>query len=153
DDAGLRQQRILVADEGNIVATEGERLHAEWQARRAALLGRGAAPSFRVSTVTELKDIAPSPSGHIEVTMAATELARTERPHGKRFGILVHAMLSTIDLGADRETLAKAARAEGRLVAATEDEVLAAASAAEAALAHELFIRARGASTCRRETP
>ena len=37
DDVGLRQQRILAADEGAAVATEGERLHAEWQARRVSL--------------------------------------------------------------------------------------------------------------------
>src|SRR5262249_18596016 len=49
--------------------------------------------------------------------------------------------------------LAKAARAEGRLVAATGDEVEAAASAAEAALAHELFVRAQRASACKREAP
>jgi ATP-dependent exoDNAse (exonuclease V) beta subunit len=152
DDVGLRQQRILAADEGSVVATEGERLHAEWQARRAALLARGAAPSFRVSTVTELKEQALVPAG-IDVAMAATSLARMARPHGKRFGILVHAVLSTTDLGASRASLETAARAEGRLLAASEDEVLAAAAAAEAALGHELLLRARKASACRRETP
>src|SRR5262249_9771578 len=94
DDVGLRQQRILAADEGNVVATEGERLHTEWQARRASLLAKGSAPSFRVATVTELKDNAPAQAPQIDVAMASTRLARTARPHGKRFGILVHAVLS-----------------------------------------------------------
>jgi ATP-dependent exoDNAse (exonuclease V) beta subunit len=153
DDVGLRQQRILAADDGNVVATEGERLHAEWQARRAALLARGTTPSFRVSTVTELKDNAPAQTVAVDVAFVATHLARTSRPHGKRFGILVHAVLSTTDLGAGRESLETAAKAEGRLLAATDEEVVAAAAAAEAALAHELLVRARKAATCRRETP
>src|SRR5262249_41026037 len=112
DDVGLRQQRVLAADEGGVVAMEGERLHAEWQARRADLLARGTTPSFRVATVTELKDNAPSDAPKVEVAMAATTLARTARPHGKRFGILVHAVLSTTDLGAGRDALLAAARAE-----------------------------------------
>jgi ATP-dependent exoDNAse (exonuclease V) beta subunit len=153
DDVGLRQQRILAADEGGSVATEGERLHAEWQARRASLLERGALPSLRVATVTELKDIAPAADQAFEVRSESTPVARTSRPHGKRFGILVHAVLSTVDLGADAATLERAARAEGRLLAATDDEVLAAAAAARAALEHGLLIRARKASACRRETP
>jgi ATP-dependent exoDNAse (exonuclease V) beta subunit len=153
DDVGLRQQRILAADEGNVVATEGERLHTEWQARRAELLLRGSTPSFRVSTVTELKDNAPAVKSPVEVASTATDLARTARPHGKRFGILVHAVLSTTDLGAGRESLEAAARAEGRLLAATEEEVVAAARAAEAALAHDLLVRAKKSGVCRRETP
>jgi ATP-dependent exoDNAse (exonuclease V) beta subunit len=106
-----------------------------------------------VATVTELKDNAPAYVTQVEVALAATSLARTSRPHGKRFGILVHAVLSTTDLGAGRESLEAAARAEGRLLAATEEEVLAAAAAAEAALAHDLLVRAKKADTCRRETP
>ena len=65
----------------------------------------------------------------------------------------MHAVHSTIDFRADRPTLENAARAEGRLVAATEEEVQGAALAAEAALGHDLLVRAKRASACRRETP
>jgi ATP-dependent exoDNAse (exonuclease V) beta subunit len=153
DDLGLRQQRILAADEAGTAATEGERLHAEWQAKRAALLERGTTPSFRIATVTQLKNIALAEEIGVEVKSEATLPSRGKRPHGKRFGILVHAVLSTIDFEADREKLESAARAEGRLLAATEEEVESAALAAEAALEHELLIRAKRASACRRETP
>jgi len=153
DDAGLRQQRILVADESGTAAAEGERLHADWQSRRVLLLERGSRPSFRVSTVTELKNTAPTETIDIVVRTAATTSARTGRPHGKRFGILVHAVLSTIDFSADRASLELAADAEGRLLSATEEEVQSAAAAAEAALGHDLLVRARRASACRRETP
>jgi ATP-dependent helicase/nuclease subunit A len=153
DDVGLRQQRILAADEGGAVATEGERLHAEWQTRRRTLLERGGTPSFRITTVTEMKTAPSGPEPHAEVRREATPSLRAARPHGKRFGILVHAVLSTIDFDADRDTLERAAKAEGRLLAATEDEVRGAVEAAEAALGHDLLVRAKRADACRRETP
>jgi ATP-dependent exoDNAse (exonuclease V) beta subunit len=155
DDVGLRQQRILAADDGATVATEGERLHADWQARRTALLERGAVPTFRVATATELtqhgesKDAPPAPPVRIE----ETDASRTNRPHGKRFGVLVHAVLSAIDLGANQEGIRRAARAQGRLVAATSEEIEAAVLAAERALCHALLVRAKNATVCRRESP
>lgn len=53
-DVGLRQQRILQADEGGSVSDAGERAHAEWQAKRREVLERGASPALRVRTPTEL---------------------------------------------------------------------------------------------------
>jgi ATP-dependent helicase/nuclease subunit A len=155
DDVGLRQQRILAADEGEAVAGEGERLHIEWQMRRATLLERGARPSLRVATATEAKDgtaypIAPSAT---EVRIDATEAPRIGRPHGKRFGILVHAVLSTVDLGAGAQRIENASRAQGRLVGATADEIAAASASVAAALRHPLLVRAKRASECRRESP
>jgi ATP-dependent helicase/nuclease subunit A len=161
DDVGLRQQRILAADDGEKVATEGERLHAEWQARRATLLERGAQPSYRVATPTEMKQSGVATTAGkdpIEVRVESTEMARQGRPHGKRFGILVHGVLSTIDLAAEPERAKRAARAEGRLLGATPEEMEAAAASVVAALRHPLLSRARRAmteagETCRRESP
>jgi len=156
DEVGLRQQRILAADEGESVANEGERLHIEWQTRRAALLERGTVPSFRIATATEAKagGIVPSSDdGSVEVRIDSTEAPRIGRPHGKRFGILVHAVLSTIDLGAGTKRIENQARAQGRLVGATPDEIAAAAASVAAALRHPLLLRAKSASACRRESP
>jgi ATP-dependent exoDNAse (exonuclease V) beta subunit len=161
DDVGLRQQRILAADDGEKVATEGERLHAEWQARRATLLERGAQPSYRVATPTEMKQsgvVTMAGKDPIDVRVESTEMSRQGRPHGKRFGILVHGVLSTIDLAAEPERATRAARAEGRLLGATPEEMDAAAASVVAALRHPLLSRARGAmaeagETCRRESP
>ena len=128
DEVGLRQQRILAADDSMQAANEGTRLHAEWQSRRAGLLLRGAVPSVNVSTVTDLKErheiVSRSAVQHV-----ATESARAGRPHGKRFGVLVHAVLATVDLLADPEQVTKVARAEGRLVSASVEEIDAAAGA------------------------
>ena len=156
DEVGLRQQRILAADEGESVANEGERLHAEWQTRRASLLQRGTQPTFRIATATEAKLGAVAMIGDAnlgDVRVDATDAPRIGRPHGKRFGILVHAVLSTIDLGAGVKRIENQARAQGRLVGATSDEMAAAAASVVAALRHPLLVRAKGASACRRESP
>src|SRR5262249_51506484 len=74
-------------------------------------------------------------------------------PHGKRFGILVHAILASAPLDASDEAVHIAARAEGRLLGASVEEIEAASLAAMAALAHPLLARARSADACRRESP
>jgi ATP-dependent exoDNAse (exonuclease V) beta subunit len=71
---------------------------------------------------------------------------------------LVHAVLSVIDLGADRARIERTARAEGRLLGAVLEEIDAAVTSVEAALRHPLLIRARDAAlrasdACRRESP
>lgn len=83
-------------------------------------------------------------------------LAQDERPGGQRFGALVHAVLETVSLRADDEEIERAARLQARILAANEEERLAAREVARRALEHPLLRRAalaqeRGA--CRRETP
>ncbi|MDB4995849.1 MAG: ATP-dependent nuclease, subunit, partial [Myxococcaceae bacterium] len=121
-DVGLRQQRILAADDGG-VATEGERLHAAWQATRVSVRDAGAKPSLAIQTVTGSKDAA-APGAAVPASLAAvpsvphetTGASRSGRPRGKRFGVLVHAILAATPLDASPAKLAEVARAEGRHV-------------------------------------
>jgi ATP-dependent exoDNAse (exonuclease V) beta subunit len=79
-----------------------------------------------------------------------------ERPGGARFGELVHAVLATAPLGADRSDLDALAGVQGRILAASPDEITAAIDTVERVLAHDLLKRARAADSrgaCRRETP
>jgi ATP-dependent exoDNAse (exonuclease V) beta subunit len=156
DEAGLRQQLILKQDEKNVIAREGIEQHAAWSADRTASIARAAAPSRLVRTVTEAKAEAPTgaaaPGHAVAVAMEATSATRRARPHGKRFGILVHAVLATVALDADASAIADAARIQGRIAAATEEEIAAARDAAAAALAHPLLARARAAARTLRET-
>jgi ATP-dependent helicase/nuclease subunit A len=79
-----------------------------------------------------------------------------ERPGGARFGELVHAMLASAPLGADRPDLDALATVQGRILAASPDEIAAAIDTVERVLAHDLLKRARaadGRGACRRETP
>jgi ATP-dependent exoDNAse (exonuclease V) beta subunit len=66
---------------------------------------------------------------------------------------LVHALLAAVDLDADAEALRADAAHQGRILGASEEEVAAAAVAAERALAHPLLRRAACAQALRRETP
>jgi ATP-dependent exoDNAse (exonuclease V) beta subunit len=169
-DAGVRQQRILAADDGG-AAFEGERKHAEWQAHRADSLRKGGEPTLRVQTVTQRK--LPEPAGTmagtsvgtmavaaanepdgIAVETQQTDVARAGRPRGKRFGVLVHALLSLIDLGSAEPLIGKIAGTQGRMVGASAEEIEAATIAVAGALRHPLLQEARAAGTwCRRECP
>jgi ATP-dependent exoDNAse (exonuclease V) beta subunit len=152
EETGLRQQRILAADEAG-AATESERASAAWEARRSSLLERGSMPSLRVRTVTELRE-EPAPVSGVTVREESTDAGRDARPGGKRFGILVHALLATVPFDASPVELEAASRAQARAIGASPEEVTAAAEAVRAALAHPVLQQARAAGTsCRREAP
>jgi ATP-dependent exoDNAse (exonuclease V) beta subunit len=149
---GLRQQRLLEADREGARATEGAREHEAWQAARAARLLAGEQPSQRVATVTALAaEGGAAPAAAVGVETLAR--AAGPRPHGARFGTLVHALLAAADLGADADALRELAALQGRLVDASAEEVAAAADAALRALAHPVVRRAARAAALRRETP
>jgi ATP-dependent helicase/nuclease subunit A len=151
DEVGLRQQRILSADTDATTGRdrEGERVHAEWVARRDAARAQG---GTRTLDVVTMSDARRAGDARAAVAYEATAAAKGARPHGKRFGILVHASLAVIPLDADEATVKRNARAHGVLVGATPPEIDAAAVAVTEALAHPLLARARKAgASCRRE--
>jgi ATP-dependent exoDNAse (exonuclease V) beta subunit len=149
---GLRQQRVLEADEGGAAAAEGERVHAQWQAEREALLAAGARASCSVVPVTALAEerIAAVPVPDVRVESVG---ARGPRPSGRRFGTLVHAVLAEVDLRASAAEVARAAELQGRIVGASAEEVAAAGAVAIAALAHPVIARAAASPALRREVP
>jgi ATP-dependent exoDNAse (exonuclease V) beta subunit len=146
DAAGLRHQRVLTpgpAGKTSITA------HADWKTARASTLETAETPSRRIRTPTEAKDANDPVPTDIEITQ--TDATRSARPHGKRFGILVHAVLAAAPLDADDTMLADVARIQGRLIGATDEELLAARAAVKSALAHPLLVRARSAARVERE--
>ncbi len=161
EEVGLRQEKILVADDAGRVAEEGIAAHAAWQRERAATLAAGATPSLDVRSATALSQAeaaegAAPPAPAREVEVDSVEVDRAGRPGGRRFGTLVHAVLAAMPLDGDLDAILSVARAQGRLVAAPADEVRAAADAAAAARRHPLFeraVRAARAGGLRRETP
>ena len=79
-----------------------------------------------------------------------------ERPSGRRFGALVHAMLASVDLDFDADAIQASAAVNGRLVGATEEEVIAAVATVHATLEHPVLRRAAASAMkgeIRRETP
>jgi ATP-dependent exoDNAse (exonuclease V) beta subunit len=90
-----------------------------------------------------------------DVTLVAVAPAAA-RPHGPRFGTLVHAALATVALDAGLAQVAEGVGLQARILGAPAEEVEAATAAVTAALAHPLMARARDAwreGRCRRETP
>ena len=167
----LRNQRILQADPDGCVAAASEENYSAWKTQREALLAQASYPSMSVRTVTSLAraataevfasenaaakaGIQASTGPHINVEMV--QRGDRERPYGRRFGALVHALLASIDLDAGVNAIEAGAVTYGRLMDATKEEVQAAIATVGTALAHPILRRAAtsaGKGMLRRETP
>jgi ATP-dependent exoDNAse (exonuclease V) beta subunit len=96
-----------------------------------------------------------SPGKWPEVMVETVEID-PNRPFGRRFGILVHVILSLVDLEAERAGIEEVADLQGRFLGATPEEIKAATETVARALEHPLLKRAATAfreGRCRREVP
>jgi ATP-dependent helicase/nuclease subunit A len=136
--AALRHQRILEVDPDGAAAAASEQNYAAWKHEREALLSRASRPSISVQTVTALARLETSKHSRARppVQVEMIERGDFERPRGRRFGALVHAMLASIVLDAGPDAIQASAVINGRLVGATEVEVKAATVTVRAALGH-----------------
>jgi ATP-dependent helicase/nuclease subunit A len=151
EQAGTPSLRVVSATE-----------HAKDEEQRAKSKGQNASAMLpsqaqAASQVGQL-DLFAAPSPPRAAPDVAVESVGIDfsRPHGQRFGTLVHAVLSVVALDADSASVQEVAELQGRLFGATEEEVAAAAQTATRALAHPLLRRAAAASVvgrCRRESP
>jgi len=138
---GLRQDKLLRADESGLVASEGIEAHRAWQARRQQSIERGSIPALHVESVTGNAAAGPQlPEANIEVVYLDAE--RKARPRGARFGALVHVVLALVDLDADEHQIRAVAAAQSLILGAPTDEAEAASETARAALRHPLLRRA-----------
>ena len=151
---GLRQDKLLQADESRQISDRGIKLHEDWSARRAAMLAAGTTPRLNVATATELALAAPAGGPASAETIAIEETSRQSgRPHGKRFGTLVHLTMLRAPIDADARQIGRIAASAAKMIGATEDEVAAATTAVVAALKSPLMLRAKAAQTVMRECP
>jgi ATP-dependent exoDNAse (exonuclease V) beta subunit len=151
---GLRQTRILEADRSSEVAEAGRAAYLDWQRGREERIAQGSIPSLEVRSVTALAEA--EPLGPAELALVSClEVAgdRTARPHGARFGTLVHATLSLVDLDGDPHHIGAIAAAQAKLINSSEEEVRAATDAVDAALRHPVLRQAARAERCHREAP
>jgi len=156
---------FLKEDDKKVRSEEGIRVHAEWQRQRASVREVAGKPEWTVVTATahvtmpEIRiDTGPDASKTTALPEVAVESIDIDfsRPHGKRFGVLVHSVLSVVPLNSDQEAIADVARTQGRILGAREDEVAAAVETVHRALRHPLMQRAAAAANigqCRREVP
>jgi hypothetical protein len=168
-EGGLRSNDLLVEHEGP-EARAAAAAHAAWRDARQRTLADGAAPSLRVVTATALSieraegaasehggaPIARNPgvTGHEHpIELLRCEPRAPDRPGGKRFGALVHAVLERVALDADRAAVERTAANVGRATGSTAAEIRAASDAVVTALAHPLLRAAAHSADCRREVP
>jgi ATP-dependent exoDNAse (exonuclease V) beta subunit len=146
--SGLRHEDILAAEPSDRAAAGIERYHL-WQEQRRRILEKGHAPAYRIVSPTEgIEDPPEHRPIYVEQIVKAGE-----RPGGRGFGILVHAILRDLDLAGTPDQISGRARLHARLLHASTEEADSAAAAVEAAWAHPLLARARAAQRCHRELP
>jgi len=150
-----RLTEYLREDQGRLRSEEGIRSHEQWQSQRSSTRQSAAVPAWEVITATAAAEqhVAEAPAGEARVESVGIDFTR---PHGKRFGTLVHAVLSVVALDSDRAGIDKIARAQGRIFAAPDEEIAAAAETVAKTLGHTLMQRAAAAEKrgeCRREVP
>lgn len=171
-----RLTEFLKKDEQGIRSGKGIRLHEEWQKERASIRQAAGKPQWTVATATAYAALpaaaeesrrSPGPARDLSVLETGLRIALPEvsvesieidfaRPHGKRFGTLVHSVLSVVALDTDRTGVQEVARVQGRILGATDEEVAAATKTVNGALRHPIMQRAVAAALkghCRREVP
>jgi ATP-dependent exoDNAse (exonuclease V) beta subunit len=150
---GIRQENLIGKEVDPSIINAGVARHAAWRTARDTALELGSRPSFLVRTATETAAVMTETGAEVQVV----ELTRdSARPAGPRYGTLVHAVLATVQLDPSREQVDQAARLQGRILGATEEEIRSACTVAASVLQHSLMARARKAAAsgrCRRETP
>jgi ATP-dependent helicase/nuclease subunit A len=165
--ASLRHQRILEMDADGTAAAASQQNYSAWKAEREALLAKASELSLSVQTVTSLVRTeaaraagaaaeAHGSSAQPRVDIEMVERDERERPGGRRFGALVHALLASIELSANADAVQAAASVQGRIVGATEAEITAAVATIGRVLRHPVLRRAArstGNGGLRRETP
>ncbi len=149
---GIRKQELIGREVDSQVVNADLAAYRSWRAERDIILQRASEPTIQVARVTEnLFEV----KGAEKIPVLEVE-RDPERPGGKRFGSLVHAVLASVPLRASGSALRQIAEVQARILGATEEEATAAVVAVERALAHPLLTRARRAAAnglCRRETP
>ncbi len=155
---GIRRPELIVKDVAPDIVEAGLAAYNSWRERRRQILASGAQSALAVQTVTELAKTAGELPADLKLpAVEVVALARAaERPSGRRFGALMHAVLATLPLDGAGGVIRRIAAMHGRILGAPEEEIEAASTAVRAALAHPLLEQAREAAlkgSCRREVP
>jgi ATP-dependent exoDNAse (exonuclease V) beta subunit len=149
---GLSQTRILEADDDGR-ATLANAHWEKWKGLRRVSVERGERPSRVVRAATDWVRAGGELEGWREVVVTNAGW-KGKRPHGLRFGTLMHALLATVALDDDEAAVAAHADLQARMLGATSEDRDAAVSAVVSALALPLMRSAAAAALeglCRRE--
>jgi len=155
---GIRRPELIVKDVAPDIVEAGLAAYNSWRERRQQALAVGSHSSVSVGTVTQSAKTAGEESPDLKLpAVEIVELPRAaNRPSGRRFGALVHAVLASVALDGDLAVIQRLATIHGRILGAAEEEIAAASETVHTALAHPLLNHARNAAQqgwCRREVP
>jgi ATP-dependent helicase/nuclease subunit A len=153
---GLRREDLIAKEARADLVAEDRARYDSWREWKHQTIAHGERPSIRVATVSEYIRAVAAAVDPIAASVEVIDLGLAEpRPSGRRFGILVHALLAAVPLDALSQEVSAFAVLHARLLGATEEERAAAALTADRALRHRLLDRARAAEAagrvCRRE--
>ncbi len=152
---GIRREDLITKDaRPEVVAADRARYDA-WKARAAAARAQAAVPLLQIVTATEFvrtrEDAIPTPVEVIDASQPGP------RPTGRRFGILVHALLAHVSLAATADEVRDQAQLHARVLGAPDPERDAAAVIVARTLHHDVLRAARAAGAagrpCHREAP
>ena len=155
---------FLKKDDQMVRAPEGIRAHQEWQTTRRTVRDLASTPQWKVLTATSRASLSVDvdaflmePGAELVSAVSIEQIsAESSRPHGKRFGSLVHAVLSVVALDADRDSIEKVSSLQGRILGASTEEVEAAIETVAAVIRHPTILQGAGelaSNNCRREVP
>jgi ATP-dependent exoDNAse (exonuclease V) beta subunit len=146
---GIRRPELIVKDVAPDIIESGLAAYNSWRERRQQALAVGSHSSVAVRTVTQSAKTASEESPDLKLPpVEIIELPRAaNRPAGRRFGALVHAVLASVPLNGDVSVIQRLATIHGRILGATAEEIDSASEIVHTALAHPLFDGARHAAT------
>ena len=161
DTRGLRRDDLIAKDARPEDVARDRHRYETWQRRRGDLHERASKPSLRVMTATEFLQKSLSDPQASRPDASGVEILNAgvtgTRPSGRRFGVLVHALLASIPMNATIDQIRSLATVQARVLAAPDDERDAAAAIVDRTLKHSVLADARAAvaagRTCRREAP
>jgi ATP-dependent exoDNAse (exonuclease V) beta subunit len=146
-DLGLANEELLSPSAEH--AEAGLRRYEEWKSRRAELVRGGSQPRFEI---VRAAGAAGPPFSGISVERISLPPAQ-QRPRGRSFGKLVHAILEIVSFAPGSAAVESAARVCARELGATEEETRAAVDVVDSVLGHDLIREAASAKRMHRELP
>ncbi|MGO9604073.1 MAG: UvrD-helicase domain-containing protein [Candidatus Binataceae bacterium] len=150
---GLRQSKLLEADDSGAISNRGKELHEQWRARRDATLAAGAVPTLRVATATAIARERPATGTPRDAIRIEETRREAGRPSRAAFGQLVHETMLRVPFGATTEQIRRIAAYVARMIATDDADADAAAVAVERALESPAMRAAAAAARVHREYP
>jgi len=150
---GLRRDDLISKDASPAHVAADRARYDEWRERRLNVQARGSLPSMVVTTPTQMtQPQEPGPQmtpikQNLEGRQVLIEdsAVKSPRPSGKRFGTLVHALLASVSLTATASEVSELSALHSKLLAATDEEQVAARVMVIGVLTHPRLAEARAA--------